>query len=170
MIALDDRAAIRDAANVLGVPYYWLFKIINFESGFNPTAKNPTSSAAGLIQFIDSTAQDLGYLSANDLITKLPTIRDQLAGAVVPYLKKYAPFPTQQSLYMSIFYPAARNWPPDKEFPAWVQDANRSLGIKTVSDYMRLVDIQYVKPYLKLLAFSVTALYLLYATFKLSKG
>lgn len=37
------------------VNYPELYDIIKCESGFNPDAKNPTSSASGLLQFIDST-------------------------------------------------------------------------------------------------------------------
>ena len=35
--------------------------IVNRESGFNPTAQNPTSSASGLYQFIDSTWRSCPY-------------------------------------------------------------------------------------------------------------
>jgi hypothetical protein len=38
-----------------------LFRIIQGESGFNPRAKNKDSSAAGLFQFIPSTAAELGF-------------------------------------------------------------------------------------------------------------
>lgn len=38
--------------------------VISEESGFNPSAKNPNSSASGLIQFIDSTAASLGTTTA----------------------------------------------------------------------------------------------------------
>lgn len=34
--------------------------VISFESGFKPDAKNPGSTASGLIQFLDKTAKDLG--------------------------------------------------------------------------------------------------------------
>lgn len=38
--------------------------VIASESNFNPAAKNPGSSASGLIQFIDSTARSLGTTTA----------------------------------------------------------------------------------------------------------
>lgn len=38
--------------------------VISEESAFNPTAKNPHSSASGLIQFIDQTAASLGTTTA----------------------------------------------------------------------------------------------------------
>lgn len=37
-----------------------LFDLIRRESGWNPNAQNPTSSAAGLFQFLDSTRQNYG--------------------------------------------------------------------------------------------------------------
>jgi len=37
----------------------WLMACIKFESNFNPEARNPHSSASGLIQFMESTAEGL---------------------------------------------------------------------------------------------------------------
>ncbi len=42
-----------------------LLAIVNLESGFNPNAANPTSSASGLGQFIDSTGQSYGLDETN---------------------------------------------------------------------------------------------------------
>lgn len=46
---------ITDAANVVGVDPKLMLTIAAIESGFNPSAKAPTSSAKGLYQFIDGT-------------------------------------------------------------------------------------------------------------------
>lgn len=52
--------AIMAAANRYGVDPSALMRIAQIESGGNPNAKNPSSSAGGLFQFIDSTAKNYG--------------------------------------------------------------------------------------------------------------
>jgi len=135
----------------LGVQPQWLYNLIRFESGWNPLSKsgmpynkakvdkgleNP-KFARGLIQFIDSTAIDLGYKSADDLVDRNPDVSSQLFFPVKQYLEKYKPFPTEQSFYLSVFYPAARSWNPNQFFPDSVLAANP--GINTPGDYVRKV-------------------------------
>ena len=48
-------AAIRRAASATGVDFDFLLKTARRESGLNPRAKAPTSSATGLFQFVDQT-------------------------------------------------------------------------------------------------------------------
>lgn len=48
------------AANQYGVPPTFFNQLIQDESGFNPNAQNPSSSAGGIAQFIDSTANSFG--------------------------------------------------------------------------------------------------------------
>ena len=127
---------LNSVAADIGVLPLDLYNLIYFESKFNPTAKNINSSARGILQFIDSTARDLGYENSLDLVTKNPTIEQQLNSPVRDYLNKYKPYPTLQSLHMAVFYPAAQYWPPDKKFPANVTLSNP--GIKTPADYMTL--------------------------------
>lgn len=138
-------------ASALSINPKWLAALINFESSGNPLARakypynkaksdkglEPPKYARGLIQFIDPTAQSLGYLSADDLVEKNPDIASQLLFPVRQYLEQYKPFPTEQSLYMAVFYPAARNWPPMQSFPDSVKAANP--GIQTPADYVRKV-------------------------------
>ena len=130
----DNIMVLNQVAASLGIPADWLFKLINHESSFNSKAKNPFSSARGLLQWLDTTAAEMGYKDSTDLITKNPDIDSQLKGPVLQYLTKYKPFPTQQSLAMAVFYPVARNWSPDKQFPLNVQAVNP--GIRTPGDYV----------------------------------
>ena len=122
----------------------FLAALIDFESKFNPQAANPRSSAKGLLQFTNNTAQNLGYSDSLDLITKNPTFAGQIKNAVIPYLKKFAPFENQQSLYMAVFYPAARKWPINTIFPSSVREANP--GITTISDYINKVNNRKLLP------------------------
>lgn len=110
----------------------FIWKLIQAESGWNPQAKNPYSSARGLIQFIDSTARDLGYLSSLDLVTKHPTIESQLAGPVKKYWDRWAPFRDEVDLAACNFYPAYRN-KPDALLPENVRKVNP--GLTTIRSY-----------------------------------
>ncbi len=134
----DTKKALQEISNKLGVKYQWLWKLINFESKWNPKVKNPVSSARGLIQFINSTARSLGFKNSLDLVTKYPSITKQLRGPVYSYLKQFKPFPTKQSLYMSVFYPRARKWNPKAIFPFRVMVSNP--GIFRVIDYVNYVE------------------------------
>jgi len=130
----------------------WLSDLIRFESGYDPKAKNPLSSARGLIQFIDSTARGMGFKSSQDLVNKYPDFESQLFGPVTDYLKQYTPFPTEQSLYMAVFFPAARKYPANYPFSkifldvygsSWSDKYKRfergNPGIKTPQDYINYV-------------------------------
>jgi len=131
-------SALNDVSRSLGVPSDWLKKLIQFESGFNPLAKNPYSSAAGLIQFTDSTARSLGYGSSKELVLAHPTAESQLRGPVLKYLSQFVPFNSKQSLYLSVFYPKFRNSPLDTIFPDSVKAVNP--GITYVGDYVAKVE------------------------------
>lgn len=144
---------LTDVANDIGTNPKWLSQLIQFESGWNPQAHNPNSSARGLIQFTDKTAQSLGYDSSADLVQRNPDTNTQLAFPVREYLRRYAPLDTDQALFMAVFYPSAKEWPLDKEFPQFVQDVNP--GIVTVRDYMNMV---YRRPAPYAAALLVTAL------------
>jgi hypothetical protein len=140
MLSADDIKAINNAAFYLNIPFQWLYKEIAFETAgtFSPTIKNPYSSARGLLQFTDESARELNFESSMDLVTQLPDIPSQIAGAVVPYLQKRGPFPTQQALAMAVFYPAYMHVSPDTVFSAEVQSSNP--GIVQVSDYINKVN------------------------------
>jgi hypothetical protein len=145
ILSRADIAAINLAAEALQVPVLELGALLWFESSLDPMRRNDSgSSARGLIQFTDETARGLGYPSALALVTALPTIPQQLSGAVIPYLRRYAPFGTVQSLYMAVFYPSAMHWDSTTEFPEWVIDANRSPSgkdlIRCPADYVDLVN------------------------------
>ncbi len=121
----------------------FIWNLIQTESGWNPQAKNPNSSARGLIQFIDSTAKDLGYASSLDLVTKHPTIESQLAGPVKKYWDSWAPFRDALDLAACNFYPAYRH-KPDAVLPEKVLKANP--GIRSIRDYYNKVNQYGGKP------------------------
>jgi|KBSSwiStaDraftv2_1062776.scaffolds.fasta_scaffold34844_4 hypothetical protein len=71
-------AAIQRASNATGVDFSFLLKTAGRESGMNPKAKAPTSSAAGLFQFVEQTwlatlkqhGSKYGYARYAELISK----------------------------------------------------------------------------------------------------
>lgn len=135
---MSNETALKETAAKLGIPPEWLNALINFESAGNPQARNKISGARGLIQFMHSTARAMGFKDADDLVLKYPTYEAQLKKPVYDYLKPQAPFPTKQSLYMSVFYPVARKWTPETLFPALVRKQNP--GIDTVQSYINKVE------------------------------
>jgi hypothetical protein len=51
---------MKGASDQHQVPYDILYNTLKAESGFNPKARNKTSTAKGIAQFIDSTAKEMG--------------------------------------------------------------------------------------------------------------
>lgn len=137
---MSKRDTIVEVAGQLNVPASWLDGLIAFETAgtYDPKIKNPYSSARGLIQIINSTAMDIFGMTSEQLVNTYPTFTGQMYNVVLPYLSRYAPFPTKQSLYMAVFYPRYRSVPPDTVFPDSVQKVNP--GITTVADYVNYVD------------------------------
>lgn len=61
-------SAVSRALSTLGKPAEWLaptLELVARESSFNPNAKNPKSSAAGLFQFLDATRKNYGGSSVD---------------------------------------------------------------------------------------------------------
>ncbi len=82
-------AAIQRASQATGVDFSFLMRTANRESGYNPRAKAPTSSAAGLFQFVEQTwlatlkkhGSKYGYARYADLIVQGSDGRYRVNGA-----------------------------------------------------------------------------------------
>ena len=82
-------AAIQRASSATGVDFGFLMRAAKRESGYNPGAKAPTSSAAGLFQFVDQTwmstlkkhGAKYGYARYAELIQQGPDGRFHVNGA-----------------------------------------------------------------------------------------
>jgi hypothetical protein len=82
-------AAIQRASTATGVDFSFLMRTAGRESGYNPKAKAPTSSAAGLFQFVEQTwlstlkqhGAKYGYARYAELITKGADGRYRVPGA-----------------------------------------------------------------------------------------
>lgn len=151
----EEKNSLLRVSALLKIPSKWLENLINFESNFDPLARNKYSGARGLIQFMPSTAStefkmvgattnNTGQKTAADtLIERYPDTISQLEGPVYQYLKKYMPFDSAQSLYMAVFYPKARQWSKYTPFPENVQKSNP--GLVTVADYINKVEKKALK-------------------------
>lgn len=138
-VTKDDLRALADITNKYGIQFPWIINLINFESArtFNPAIQN-SIGATGLIQFMPSTAIDLG--TTTSALSKM-TFKQQLV-YVDKYLQKSlkkhlinGKVPdtfNQGDLFMTIFTPAAIGRP-DYKFNSDTTKANA--GIKTPYDY-----------------------------------
>ena len=95
---------VEDISNKLQINPDDLMAVMAFESWFDPAAKNPSSSATGLIQFMGSTAQGLG--TSIEELSKMSGV-EQL-DYVYKHYKPYAgKMKDLSDVYMATLYPAA---------------------------------------------------------------
>jgi hypothetical protein len=99
----DDLRAFEQAASIIDIHPDWLGAVMQFESGFNPAARNPLSGATGLIQFMPSTASKLGTSIA---ALAAMSFKDQLQ-YVIRYFGEKAGLRSLEDTYLKVFYPAA---------------------------------------------------------------
>jgi hypothetical protein len=132
------KSNVQALATEFGVDPSVIAGLIQYESGWNPQAKNPNSTSKGLIQFVDSTAQSLGFQDSQDLVNQFPDVDSQLLGPVADYWRKYAPYNSQEEFILAVFYPAWRAKSLDTELPQSVKDVNP--GIDTLGDYVSNVE------------------------------
>lgn len=146
-LTASQRAAAARAAQKLGIEVDWLLAVIQNESGGDPkiwttaTYKGKRGSAKGLIQFIDSTAQSLGYASSQDLVNRHPTFESQVEGPVVKFYQRMAPFASRDEFLASAFLPAYRK-KLDVVMPAKERAWNNN-KFRTLRDYAKYVWARY---------------------------
>jgi len=121
----------------LNVKPQWIANVIQFESGWNPAATNPSSRATGLIQFYpDSTDRALG--------TTVDALRGMSTAQQFYYVERYflggAQHPSfvgrlhsQLDVFMAVFEPAAIGRGAAYAFSEAVRRGNP--GIATAADY-----------------------------------
>jgi len=133
---------LADTVHRLGIPAEWLADIMFLESGFNPKAKNPNGTATGLIQFIESTAKELGTttarLAAMTNIQQLPYVERYFGNWFNRLGKPKDGF----ELYVLTFYPAWFNKSDDTRLPDSAYNANRGIdadgkGFITKGDFRK---------------------------------
>jgi len=104
------RVRVRQMGSNLNINPDWLMAVMGFETGysFDPTASNPSSSATGLIQFLEATARGLG--------TTTTALRRMTAVQQLDYVEKYfAQYASRITnlgdCYMAVLWPVAMGRP-----------------------------------------------------------
>lgn len=124
MATTTQKTLINIVANKHNVNAEWLEWVIFLESNFNPQAKNPSSSASGLLQWIEATAKGLG--TTTEKIQKMSFV--QQMDIVDLFIKKnkklFSRAKTFIDYYLIIFYPAAVGMDMNYIFPAVVTKYN----------------------------------------------
>ncbi len=134
-------------ADKLDILPHYLMIVMNNESGLNPAAKNPNSSATGLIQFMDSTAKSLG--TTTQALRQMSNV-EQL-DYVYKYFKPYAgKMNDVTDVYLAVFYPYAIKQNEDYVFPALVTKSNKIFDLNhdtvlTKSEFRKYVNEKYNK-------------------------
>lgn len=98
------RPKTKTIASQLGITPEDLAVIFQHESGNNPQAINPKTGAAGLIQFMPSTARSLGTSTAAILAMDYDKQLDLVYKYLLPYKSKMKDL---TDVYLAVFYPAA---------------------------------------------------------------
>ena len=128
-----------DISQKININPSWLMMVMYKETGgtFSPSIKNPTSTASGLIQFMEATAKQLGTTTAK--LRKMSAIEqlDYVYLYFKPFTNKLNSF---SDTYFAVFYPKAIGKPDTWKFPEWVYRSNRGLdlnknGIITVGEF-----------------------------------
>ena len=128
----------------------WLMAVMNSETGgsFSPRQKNLAGSGAtGLIQFMPSTARDLGTTTAK--LAQMSNVQQ------LTWVDKYIDMQKRNfkvdkirdydDLYLMVFYPAAMGKPKDWAFPDRIYPQNKGIDldkdgkitIKNFKDWIR---------------------------------
>lgn len=104
----DFRVKVRAVAKALNLDASWLMAIMYHESGISTTAKNPMSTATGLIQFTRSTAISLGTTTV--ALARMTPVEQM--DYVQKYFEQYkGRISNLTDCYMAVFYPNAMGQP-----------------------------------------------------------
>lgn len=130
VVSVSDRLGLPDPA--------MLANAIEFETGgtWNPKIKNPASGATGLIQFVGSTARELGtstYALGNmSAVSQMEYVYRYFK---LPRIAQYGPLRTQADVFMAIFQPSAIGKGLDHKFNFDAATQAMNPGVYRVRDY-----------------------------------
>lgn len=95
------RVLIEQSAARHGVDPHALSETTRIESNFNPNAKNPKSTAGGILQFIDSTARDYGLTDKFDAAASLDAGARLMKDNTATLTRALGRTPTAGELYLA---------------------------------------------------------------------
>lgn len=145
-VSQDFRVKTREIGTRLNIDPSWLMAVMAFETGntFSPSIKNPGSSATGLIQFLDKTAQSLGTTTAK--LSRMTAV-EQL-DYVEKYFNQYkGRINNLGDCYLAVFYPRAMGKPDTfiiATSPSATYNANAGLDVNRDGTITRLEAISRV--------------------------
>jgi hypothetical protein len=96
----------------------WPMACMKFESGLNPAAKNPRSTATGLIQFMEATANHYGVTTKQLAAMTAEKQFDYVWLYFRDAIKAHGPIKTLADCYMAILDPIAMGKPDD--YVLWI--------------------------------------------------
>lgn len=94
-------AMFAQAEQQYGLPAGYLARTAQIESGGNPLARNPNSSAGGLFQFIDSTARQYGLTDRFDPVAATDAAARLARDNAALLQKRIGRAPTAAELYLA---------------------------------------------------------------------
>ena len=138
---------VKQISRDLNINPNWLMAVMNSESKLQPNIFNYAGSGAvGLIQFMPSTARDLGttttQLAQMSNIEQLDWVKKyiemQIRNFKIDKIRDY------DDMYLIVFYPKAIGESNDWSFPSYVYSQNAGMdmnkdGIITISDFKQFV-------------------------------
>lgn len=114
------RVKVREIAGQLSMDPNWLMAVMGFETGytFSPAARNPGSSATGLIQFIESSARGIGTSTAQ--LARMTAVRqlDYVEAYYRPYSGRIR---NLGDAYLAVLWPVAVGRP--DSYVMWERDS-----------------------------------------------
>lgn len=132
------------ASNQLGISPSWLDTVIQSESKGDLQAVNPSSNATGLIQFMPTTAAELG--TTIDKIYNM-NLEEQF-NLIVKYFQLQMKYNNITSIqrdfdtYTLVFYPKAVNMPLEYKLPQNVYSQNYKMFDSEGKGYINVNDIK----------------------------
>ncbi len=124
------RVKIREIGQRLSIDPNWMMAVMGFETGytFSPAARNPGSTAVGLIQFLQSTARSLGTTTSQ--LSRMTAV-SQL-DYVEAYFQQYASsIKNLGDAYMAVLWPAAISRP--DQYVLWEKNSGPYQSIYAVN-------------------------------------
>lgn len=127
-MSVEFRTKVVKIADELGVDPSHLMAIMHFESGLRADIQNKNTKATGLIQFMPSTAKNLG--------TTIDDLKAMTPEAQLDYVRKYF-LPSKgklkdiDDLYMKVLWPAAMGKSAD--YILWTKEDKKTGGAYKVN-------------------------------------
>jgi len=100
------KAKVVEIGKKLEVDPNFLMAVMSFESRIDPKARNPLSTATGLIQFMKATAEDLG--TSTSALLRMSDIQqlDFVETYFQKRIRERGPLKTIEDVYMAVLFPA----------------------------------------------------------------